>query len=393
MGILTINIIGFALPGDAYVNPLAWGGDRAVDLGVWAFTQVLLEGRMRGLFAMLFGAGVLMLSTRGERPVRAHYARMAVLALFGLAHGYLVWNGDILLHYAVLGCLLPIAWDWDAGRLARAAIVVLALHTALLSIQFGGALYFQSLANTPDAPADLVARYQAMVATFPHAGSATVAADLAAYRGTWADAVGYRWFVRGTAPLRLLEFAGGESLGYMLTGMALYRAGALTGEWSDAAMRRMMVWGYALGLPGMVALTAWGALSGFDPVVLMGNFLAWSVPFRVATSLGHLALILWLARRFTAAPLIARGAAAGRMAFTNYLATSIVMTAIFYGHGLRLYGQVPRAELYLFVAAMWVAMLVASPWCLARFGQGPVEWLWRRLSGGTIHRKSANATQ
>lgn len=388
MGILLLNIVSFAMPGDAYINPLAWGSGRPVDLAVWAINQLFFEGRMRGLLALLFGAGVILGAGRAEYRLRRHYARMAVLALFGLAHGYLVWNGDILFHYAILGCLLPIAWDWSAGRLARAGIVVLLVFSALLSLQFAGLLAYQAAATAPDAPAKLVASYRAMLATFPQPGSAVVAADLAAYRSDWLTITDYRVTVRGSTPLRLLELAGGETLGYMLLGMALARSGMLTGGWRERGLRRMMIWGYGIGLPAIAGLTVWAIASRFDPIVLMGNFLAWSIPFRVATALAHLALVLWLARRFADHAIVGRMAAVGRMAFTHYLLTSLVMTTIFYGYGLALYGRVGRAELYLFVAAMWAVMLAVSPWWLARFGVGPFERLWRAFAA-----KIANATQ
>ena len=388
MGILLLNIVSFAMPADAYINPLAWGSGRPVDMAVWAINQLLFEGRMRGLLALLFGAGVILGAARADNRLRRHYARMAVLALFGLAHGYLVWNGDILLHYAILGCLLPIGWDWSAGQLARAGIVVLLVFSLLLSLQFGSLLAYQAAAEAPGAPAKLVAGYRAMLATFPQPGSAVVAADLAAYRGDWPAIVDYRVNVRGSTPLRLLEFAGGETLGYMLIGMALARAGMLTGGWSERGLRRMMLWGYGIGLPVIAGLTIWAFASGFDPIVLMGNFLAWSIPFRAATALAHLALVLWLARRFADRPIVQRIAAVGRMAFTHYLLTSLVMTTIFYGYGLALFGRVGRADLYLLVAAMWAVMFGVSPWWLARFGTGPFERLWRLLAS-----KVANATQ
>ena len=108
--------------------------------------------------------------------------------------------------------------------------------------------------------------------------------------------------------------------------------------------------------------------------------LAWSLPFDVILTIGWAALIMLVAKRHSASSATARVGAAGRMAFTNYLMTSIVMTTIFYGYGLALYGEVGRAALYLFVFGMWAAMLLWSkPW-LDRFHYGPLEWLWRSLS-------------
>src|SRR3546814_11868070 len=97
-------------------------------------------------------------------------------------------------------------------------------------------------------------------------------------------------------------------------------------------------------------------------------------------TVGWAALSMLLIRTRASASVRVRLAAAGRMAFTNYLTTSIVMTSIFYGYGLGLFGSVGRAALYLFCLGMWAAMLLWSkPW-LDRFHYGPFEWLWRSLA-------------
>ncbi|MFM7402496.1 MAG: hypothetical protein ACKO1N_00055 [Erythrobacter sp.] len=79
-GIVGMNVHAFALPGPAYYNPLAYGGVSPLDYWVWLASFVFIEDKFRTLFAMLFGAGCLILIERsGEHPWRAHYARMAVL--------------------------------------------------------------------------------------------------------------------------------------------------------------------------------------------------------------------------------------------------------------------------------------------------------------------------
>lgn len=384
MGILLMNIIGFSMPEQAYISPLAWGGQGMADLGAWAINQLLFEGRMRGLFALLFGASAMLVMQRaeatGDRPARVHYRRMGVLALFGLAHCFLIWEGDVLFHYAVLGCLLPLLRGWTVKALLRLAALFLLLHTLLWSVQLGGALYFQSVATAPGAPADLVEQYQAMMRSFAGPANPTIARDLAAYRGDYATVLDYRLDHRAAVPFQLLFILGGETLGYMLLGMALMKAGMLTGEWPRARLRRLMAVCYAVSIPVMAALTAWQWASGFDPIILTGVFLGWSVPFRVLMTLAHAALVILLVARFADSAIVARIAAAGRMAFTNYLMTSIVMTTIFYGYGLGLYGHVGRAPVYLFVFAMWAVMLIwSAPW-LARFAYGPFEWLWRSMA-------------
>ena len=120
--------------------------------------------------------------------------------------------------------------------------------------------------------------------------------------------------------------------------------------------------------------------SGFSAVSTFGASLSLSAPFDIVMTIGWAALIMWLIKVKANEALRARLAATGRMAFTNYLVTSIIMTTIFYGYGLGLFGSVGRAALYLFCFGMWAAMLLWSkPW-LERFQYGPLEWLWRSLS-------------
>jgi uncharacterized protein len=394
MGILLINIISFSMPEAAYVNPRAWGGTGPVDLAAWTINQLFFEGRMRGLFALLFGASAMLVMARaadaGANPVTTHLRRMAVLALFGAAHCYLIWDGDILLHYAILGCVIWLVRDWPVKALVQAAIIVLAMHTLWWGWQMGGALYFQSVATAPGAAPRIVAEYQAMLRSFPGPDTPAIARHLAVYRGDYASIVEYRTTHGLFTPWSLLKVLGGESLGYMLLGMALMKSGLFTGGWDRARIRRMMIWGYAISLPAIALFTWWAFASGFDPVVLLGTFLAWSIPFRVLSTLAHVALAVLLIERFAGSAIVARIAATGRMAFTNYLATSVVMTTIFYGYGLGLYGHVGRAEVYLFVFAMWALMLAWSkPW-LNRFAYGPLEWLWRSMARGRLQPMRRN---
>jgi len=101
-------------------------------------------------------------------------------------------------------------------------------------------------------------------------------------------------------------------------------------------------------------------------------------------TIGYAALLVLLIRRHAASGWIARIAAAGQAAFSNYIGTSLVMTSLFYGYGLGLFGAVGRLPLYLFVIGASALMLLWSkPW-LARFRYGPLEWLWRSLARGAV---------
>jgi uncharacterized protein len=98
--------------------------------------------------------------------------------------------------------------------------------------------------------------------------------------------------------------------------------------------------------------------------------------------IGFTAFLILLIRRLSGGDLLDRISAAGRAAFSNYLGTTIVMTSIFYGYGLGLFGTIGRPMLWLFVIGAWAIMLLWSkPW-LERFHYGPLEWLWRSLARG-----------
>jgi uncharacterized protein len=175
---------------------------------------------------------------------------------------------------------------------------------------------------------------------------------------------------------------GWETLGYMLFGMAALKSGFFKGEWSDASYRKTMLIGFGIGIPAYAVLAWLLTQDGFTVPMIMAIVMAGTTPFRPLMIMATAALIILLTR--SGGRLVERIAAAGRAAFTNYLGTSIIMTSLFYGYGLGLYGTMSRAELWLAVIPMWGLMLLWSkPW-LERYSYGPFEWLWRSLARGEV---------
>ena len=380
MGILAMNIVGFAMPQSAYITPVNWGGDTGIDLVAWALNYVLIDSKMRGLFSMMFGASTLLVMqsalAEGRSPAKTHYARMAVLALFGLFHFYLIWFGDILFIYALMGLLLYLFRNLGVKPLVIWGTSLIALNTLLM----GAILGFLALGASPSAPPEITEARAQFDANFSyHSPESVSSATL--HRSTYAAIVSdktstKKWF----APLATALQFGAETLGLMLIGMALFNSGLLRGAWP---LERLALWrNRCLGI-GVIANT--GLLyvqinGGMEALTVLAATFVLSVPFDVIMSIGYAALFMGLAQRFAASPLIGRVAAAGRAAFTNYLGSSIAMTTIFYGYGFGMFGEVSRAALYLFVAGAWLLMLLWSkPW-LDRFRFGPLEWLWRSLS-------------
>ena len=110
LGILLMNIVGMGLPSFSYIDPTYAGGSHGADLWTWAINNVLTDGKMRGLFTILFGASTLLIAQRADGskpgPLQTHYRRMFWLFVFGMVHAYLFWWGDILVCYALAGLFL-----------------------------------------------------------------------------------------------------------------------------------------------------------------------------------------------------------------------------------------------------------------------------------------------
>lgn len=378
MGILAMNIIAFAWPEPVYMTPLAGGGPDTADLTAWAVNYILIDSKMRGLFSMLFGASALLVMDRadaaGQNISRSHYARMSALALFGLLHYYLIWWGDILFLYAACGMLLLMFRNWSARALAITGAMLITLQ----ALFYGSALLAMRLAHDGGV-ASVAVEYDRFVGQFS-AGSTQFTEQMLVYRGDYAGIVYYRFIEHGTQPYAGVAQFGAETLGLMLIGMALFKSGLLSGTWP---MRRLMTWCgrcFGIGIIANLALLAWQIASGLDAWVVVTATIVWSVPFDVVMSVGYTALFMLLAQRFAGSVIIVRVAAAGRAAFTNYLGTSVIMTSLFYGYGLGLFGEINRAACYLFVIAAWALMLLWSkPW-LDHYAYGPMEWLWRSLA-------------
>jgi uncharacterized protein len=384
MGILAMNIVGFAMPSWAYFSPIAYH-DSAADRLSWAVSFVLIDGKMRGLFSLLFGASMMLIAStaeaKGQSAARVHYTRIGWLALFGLAHYFLLWFGDILFLYACVGAIAFLMHYWQPARLIKWALIFYAAGFLFWTAQFGGMQLLQWAALQPGAAPDMVASYQEMLAS-PDMDFSPVQ-ELAVHRGGWTGIVSEKlalWW----HPLDVVFQNITETLPLMMLGMAFMKTGFLSGERPDADYRRMIRGLFWPGLLLSLALLTWAWSSGFDPVAMVAIFLGWSLIPRLMLTIAYAALLVLIIRRLAGHALLDRIAAAGRAAFSNYLGTTIVMTTLFYGYGLGLYGHVGRASLWLFVIGAWAVMLLWSkPW-LERFQYGPLEWLWRSLARGQL---------
>ena len=396
MGIFSVNVVAMAMIMPAYFYPLTFGYESAWDGAMWAINFTLIEGKFRSLFSMLFGASALLVIDRaeasGRSPLVTHYARMAVLLGFGLAHLYLIWWGDILATYAVVGMVIYSARKLPADKLLVLSLILFALQYVPEVSNGAQRLSAQAAAVAPGASGEARDAWRERTAWL-HPSAAELAADKAYHRSP----LTYVEEMAGNRPaeaIQVLKALFLETLALMLLGMAAFRSGFLTGEWSDAQYRRAALAGLAIGGAAFAAMSVWVVASNFREGEALAAYFDFSGPFRPLMALGYAALLILLFRRPSA--LRERFAAVGRTAFTNYLGASIIGMLVFFETGLGLYGELSRAEAWLVVPVTWALMLLwAKPW-LDRFAYGPLEWLWRSLSRGQIqpmrrHRPQAAA--
>jgi uncharacterized protein len=212
-------------------------------------------------------------------------------------------------------------------------------------------------------------------------GAEEIAAEVAGYGGSWLQQQPFRaqemtMMVANSLFFYMLWRVGGM----MLVGMALYKWGVLSAAKSKKFYAIAAVVGLAVGYPiiyrGIVLRFAdgWTMVYGF----FAGS--TWNYVGSAFVAWGYIALVMLCVKSGAFAKLQRWLSNAGRMAFTNYLLQTVICTLIFYGHGLGLFGRVPRTGQILIVFGVWIFELWLSTFWLARFRFGPAEWLWRTLT-------------
>lgn len=372
LGILLMNIEAFNGPlwlSGAGVDPRWEGMDRWLDTLIY----VVVQGSFFPLFSLLFGIGFALmgqrLNARGVAFTPFHLRRMALLAAIGLVHGVLVWSGDVLLNYALLGALLP-AFDRLPQRwLGWMGSIGVACSSGLVLLM---AALFGLMALSPEAATGMGPAVEAV--------RADVAAQVQAYgQGSYLQAVMQRCSDM-LGNLQGLFISGGQILGLFLIGAALVNSGALQQRSVHARLWALLRWlAWPVGL--LLSLLTLG-ISPFNPPWQLepASMLVQAIKVLAGSLIG----LGWLAWGLQLQGLLAPLAAAGRMSLTTYLGQSLVCTWVFYGYGLGWFGQLSRSQEVLFAVCLYAGQVVFARLWLRRFQQGPVEWLWRMGTYGKV---------
>lgn len=377
LGILAINIGGFAGPIAATLSPNQPRPGTFADEAAWAVALVIFEGKMRALFTLLFGASLVLFVDRadsqGLNGERLQFRRLGWLALAGYLHYLLLWWGDILFAYALAGFAALAFRQAPPRALGGAALALFVGWHVMLT-----AALLPDLALEERVIAGRAAPGEAAAYSISRSDErAATAHELARDRMGFVDQVAAKWARDPGEPVSAALGGMGETLPLMLLGMALYRGGFFSRRWPRCQLRRLAFGGVITGGAVTLLFLAWAWPRHFPPVLMQAALADGLAVPHLLMALGYAAALLLVLPRLAPTRLGQRLSAAGRMAFTNYIATSLVMCAVFQGWGLGLIGEVPPRWQGLFVLAGWALMLGWSkPW-LARFRQGPLEWLWR----------------
>jgi len=374
---------GWAMFGVLWSNLNSSYGTRppstALDHGLRWVQQTLVQDRFYTLLTLLFGVGFgIQLLRAGDRGVdlrNTYYRRSAALLAIGVVHGTLIWFGDILTIYALVAFALVMFRTLSTRRI---------LVISILLWIFGDALV----------------RYLRIVAGFPfmNPGGPT---DAFLGTGTWMQIQPVRvgLYMNWLASWGLTSYP--AILAAFLLGLWTMKSGYLRRVTEDSkSTRRLLVvaavaiavaylgYAYADRLwppvqppPGLVETFPY-------PYRLLANLRRSVFNFYdlevLGESLGYAAVILLLWQRGWGMAVLRPLAATGRMALTTYLTQSVVCTLLFFGYGLGLYGQVGHTGMLALTLILFACQMAVSTWWLKRYRFGPVEWLWRRMTYGSI---------
>ena len=395
-GILLMNIIGFG-HGVGPQEFLHESAAQGLNFWVWVVENTYWEGTQRTLFSLLFGAGVIILTTRTEQGgggvgvADIYYRRNIWLIAFGMINSYvLLWDGDILYHYGIAALFLfPLR-----NMRPKYLLMIGALGLAVLSGQYqydasetrkAHADYLEARAaldedeDLTEEQEDALDAWEDKIEEFDYNAEdyrERVEEHTGSYLTVFKRHLPGLTVSHGNDTYRFM-FLDGFSI--MVIGMALFKLGVLTLQRPRRFYWLMMLIGYGIGLPLNLWETSYLVANGYSLLAWAGTGFSYDIG-RLANAAGHLGLLLLLVRSGWLPWLQERVAGVGRMALTNYIMQSVICAFIFLGVGLGLFGYFERYQLYFIVVAICLfQLLISKPW-LDRYRFGPLEWIWRSLT-------------
>jgi uncharacterized protein len=412
LGILPANVLIFGMYFAAANDLTLAGGAHGLNFSAWALNRILVEGKMRCLFSMVFGASTILLTSRAEErsggnAADIYYRRNLWLLLFGLAHAFLLFWGDILYPYALCALILFPFRKLPAKKLLIVGLLFIAFKAGWSAVDAYRQVERRNLAAAAAAAVKAGSKMSERQAEAVKAVEAQrkqrkptseeLEQEAQQWRGNPLTVIGAR--AKALAAWHGLPYydpANADMWSMMFIGMGLFKLGVFNAARSYRFYAWIAVTGYAIGIP-LNSYTAWLALkTNFDRVTHGFMSIGYDIE-RLPVALAHMALLMILCKAGACRWLTKRLAAIGQTALSNYILQSAICSFIFTGYGFGLYGRLERYQLYYVVAGCWAVSLAASPVWLRRYRFGPLEWCWRSLTYWKrqpmrIRRRSAEAT-
>ena len=393
LGILLVNIYIASMPPNTspflFLKP-----DVAVaDLHAWTFMQIGLIGVSRGLFSLMFGAGMMLLldrlSTRmDDKSLKVFFfKRMGILFGIGLVHIFgLLWYGDILNLYALCGMMLYFLRNASTKKLVTMMIVFSLMATAMPAMMAAGAASYEEAVRVEAAGEELSQSQKDMKKSFaPMMDPETILeGDRAQTEIILADFSGVYILLAGLSIQFLIVnfiMAMWDCMFMMVIGIWMYRRGWLTGEASTATYVKMIVIGFGVGLGLRIYWYYQFWQQDFAMDYAMINLVALQ-PVRLLIAVGVIGVVQLFARSAYGQMIKSSIAAVGQMALTNYISHSVFFALVFYGFGLGLYNSMTGWQVIGLGLLIFATQMAASSIWLHYYRFGPIEWLWRSLTYG-----------
>jgi uncharacterized protein len=395
-GILLMNILGFGY-GRGPTEFRDFGGVWDANLWSWFITDTFFEGTQRTIFSLLFGAGVILLTSSavkraGDLDIAdVYYRRTIWLIAFGMIHAYvLLWDGDILYYYGIAGLflfplrnlaprrligigvagllILSAVYTYDAQKIAGKH----SAYTEAQQIMAGGG-------EQTDERKEAVEAWEEVLKDF-NPPAEKIQKQIGYHTGSyWGLFVHHAPDIAGSHSRDTYRYMFLDAFAVMVIGMALMKLGVFTLARPTRFYWTMVFVGYGIGVP-LSLHESFGIIdANFDILALAGNWSTYDLG-RLSNGLGHLGVLLLFCRSGRLMWLQRSLAAVGRMALTNYIMHSVICAFVFLGVGFGLYGSLERYQLYYVVVAIWIFQLIVSPIWLRHFRFGPLEWVWRSLT-------------
>jgi uncharacterized protein len=398
LGILLINISSFALP--EHFTDTIHSNFRDPNFWTDAVITTMFEGKMRALFSMIFGAGILLFVRNKEHaghPFKfLFFRRMGWLVLFGLIHAHiLLWAGDILYFYGLIGILAFFFRKLKAKYLLIGVLLMAVVDDVSYAVFYKNIdnkhAKYNSAKNIQKQHKPLSAKQITDIKEWEETGSKIEPNEsqvtqytkmMKSNYSTVAWRIGsISWYYEIVALYVLV----GDVLGLMLLGMALYKWKFFTGGWSKKQYIFTALVGCGIGLPLVIYSYCYSHQIPMPGGLSFLNYLKkWSkyiYPFqRILLVMAYGSVLMLILKAGIWKGFTTRLAAVGQMAFTNYIIQTVFCTLFFFGYGLNYFAEMQYYQLYFVVAVIWFIQLIISPIWLKYFLFGPLEWLWRSLT-------------